>query len=85
MTQYVVIGDVIYLDKDDCKLLGCLMGEYVVENAKDSGGWTVWARQLDASGRYCANNPIVRFQQCSGYKSSLPTIKVVRHMTRTFI
>lgn len=81
----VVIGDVIYLHEDECSMLGCSPGEYVVEDARDSSGWAVQARKLDAAGRYCANNPFVRFQQGVGYTHSLSSVEVVRHMQRIFV
>ncbi len=82
----VVVGDVIRLYKDECELLGgCPVGEYVVESARDSGGWKVCARKLDAKGKYCADNLMIQFHQCPGYKRSLSTVKLVRHMTRTFV
>ena len=89
--SHVVIGDVIFLDEKECGLLmfGDLsiagVGEYVVENTRESGGWAVEARKLDAMGKYCADNPTVRFQQGIGYTHSLPTVRVVRRISRTFV
>ena len=87
----VAVGDVICLDEKECGSLtfGDLsstgVGEYVVENTKESGGWAVQARKLDAKGKYCAKNPIVRFQQGIGYMHSLPSIRVVGRMERIFV
>lgn len=86
MCDYVQVGDVIYLYEDDCKVLGDIpVGEYIVEDARDHGGWTVMARKLDAMGKYCADNPIVQFHQCPGYSCSLLLAKVVRRTKRVFV
>lgn len=82
----VVVGDVICLNGNDCKLLGDIsVGEYVVEDTRDSGGWQVSARKLDKDGKYCADGPIVKFHQCPGYEHSLLSVDVVRQMRRIFV
>ncbi len=85
--NYLYTGDVIYLNADECKLLGIgiFAGEYVVEDARDSGGWKVWIRELDGNGKYCGNNPIIQLPQCPGYTQCLPDVKVIRRMRKIFI
>lgn len=84
--NHVVMGDVISLCEDECKILGDIpKGEYIVEDAKDHGGWMVMARKLDATGKYCADNPMVQFYQCPGYSCSLSLVKVVGRMKRIFV
>lgn len=85
-SKHALIGDVIYLSEDDCLILGCIQsGEYVIEDARDSGGWQVSARKLDGDGKYCPDGPVVKFHQCPGYAHSLLSVDVVRHMRRIFI
>lgn len=82
----VVVGDVICLSEDDCKLLDNIpVGEYIVEDAGDSGGWTVFIRKLDPEGKYCIDGVTVRFHQCPGYVHSLLSVNVVRRMRRIFV
>lgn len=82
----VVVGDVIYLMADECLVVeNAVMGEYVVEEAYDSGGWSVRARKLTVHGGYVCNNLLVQFHQCPGYKNSLSKIRFIRCMTKIFI
>lgn len=83
----VAVGDVIYLCVNDCVKLcyAASVGEYVVEDVKDSGGWLVQARKLDDTGKYRSDNPVVQFQQSVGYQHSLPSVQIVRQMSRIFI
>lgn len=86
MCSRVSTGDVIDLSKTDCKLLGNIpVGEYVVEDARDSGGWRVQIRKLDGAGNYVRDNTFVQFYQSSGYSYFLPNVRVVRMMLKTFI
>lgn len=86
MCSYVQVGDVISLYEDECKVLGGIpIGEYIIEDVRDHGGWTVFARKLDIRGKYCADNPMVQFYQCPGYSRSLLLVKVVRRMKRIFV
>ena len=79
-------GDVIHLLEDDCsKLVGASSGKYVVEDARDAGGWTVYVTKLRSDGTYRVGNPMVKFHQCPGYNDSLDHIKVVGSMTRIFV
>jgi len=85
-SRHVQVGDVIYLCENECELLGGIsMGEYIVEDARDSGGWRVQIRKLDTMGNYCPDNPGVQFYQCHGYSRSLLLVKVTRRMKRIFI
>ncbi len=85
-SNHVGMGAVILLSEDDCKLLGDVpVGEYIVEDARDSGGWCVFARKLDGAGKYCVDELIVKFHQCPGYAHSLLSVNVVRYLRRIFI
>lgn len=81
----VITGDVILLDNDECTILGDVQsGAYVVEDARDSGGWLVQARKLNL-GKYDSDGQSIRFHQCPGYTNSLLSIKVIGHMQRIFV
>lgn len=82
----VIVGDVIRLGDKECRAIAdAVVGEYVVEETRESGGWCVSARKLDKSGRYAPDNILIQFHQCSGYLHSVSVIEVVRQMTRIFI
>lgn len=86
-SDHVGIGDVILIQTGEHRILGVPKGEYVVEDARQRGGWTVTARKLTSKGKYISNNPSIRFHQCSGYKDSLigNLILVTRRMKRVFV
>lgn len=82
----VTVGDVIYLGAEECsRIEDAVIGEYVVEEAHEHGGWLVRVRKLGASGSYAPSNLLVQFHQCHGYKNSILRIRLVRCMTRIFV
>lgn len=82
----VCVGDVIIFDEDDCKIVpDASIGQYVVEEVTDRGGWFISARKLDKNGLFFSRNPTVEFHLCPGYNNSLTSVSLVRHMIRIFI
>ena len=86
MKELVTVGDVICLGDEECRVISdATVGEYVVEETKEAGGWHVHARKLDKLGRYVSDNILIQFYQCAGYCNSISEVKVVRQMTRIFV
>ena len=84
----VTAGDVISLSEEECHIFeNASPGEYVVEEAKERGGWYVIARKLNPDGCFSRTNPIICFNQCPGYYNSLVSPFVIpnRRMTRVFV
>lgn len=80
------IGDVIRLKEYHFECLGCIpVGEYVVEEARESGGWFIYATKLDCDGKYCTSGFWITFRQGVGYPSVLSDFDVIRRMTRIFV
>lgn len=88
----VRVGDVIELNDSECRVVSnnlpyehMAIGEYVVEEATNRGGWEVKARKLDDKGEYSHLGLSIRFYQSPGYKHSLTSVKIVRRMVRVFV
>ncbi len=85
-THKATIGCVIQLSEDDCKIVSTVHpGEYVVEDARDKGGWYVEARKLDNDGKYDRTGELVNFYQSDGYIKYLPMVYITRFMSRVFV
>ena len=85
-TALVSVGDVIDLSDEDCKVIKyAAVGQYVVEEARQSGGWLVLARRLDENGFFASHNQSIEFHQCLGYTDSLLSPVVIGHMIRIFV
>jgi hypothetical protein len=84
-TGQVRVGDIIFLSEEDCKAVGCIPGQYVVETSEFRGGWFVHARLLTEHGQYDPTTDDVEFHQCDGYVNSLLSVKVIGHMKKTFV